>query len=362
MNHAYGQSCKGTVSRLVTIFLTFLAIMVIMPLAANRVYAADGATLGISYNEQNGSFTVTGHSERELFDTLFMYDGSGKKIYESIYLGEKDFTRKFHLSGYEYDSNSLENYPVGYYTCFATLKGSGEKVYTPSPAKIGIYDTPTLRQSSDYLISGSNFICYRAFHSVPADYDAFIQFHDGKKWGGYFGPFKSYEIKKISNFEGATKIKANTTYRARVCYAKNVQYGNDSYTIFGPYSNTVSIKTGKAEKPKIKSVKITKAKQQKKKLKSGGYWDAGGVWHPRKYTTSWTTTYKVTVKLKKKPGTKGIYIGDKKLKGNKTSYTTTISQSGKMIGKKVKLEIYTYNDDKLGGYSPSVTKKVKIKK
>ena len=91
------------------------------------------------------------------------------------------------------------------------------------------------------------------------------------------------------------------------------------------------------------------------------HWDVYGKWVPYKESYVWTTTYEVTVKLKKKPGTTGIYIGDKKVKGNKKTYTATFTDSGKLKGKKITIGICTYNEAKLGAYGPTVKKKVKVK-
>ena len=54
-------------------------------------------------------------------------------------------------------------------------------------------------------------------------------------------------------------------------------------------------------------------------------------------------------------------IGDKKIKGNKKTYTATFTDSGKLKGKKIKVDVCSYNDAKVGGYSPVFSKKVKVK-
>ena len=86
-----------------------------------------------------------------------------------------------------------------------------------------------------------------------------------------------------------------------------------------------------------------------------------GKWVPYSEDYTWTTKYKVTVKLKKKPGTTGIMIGDKKIKGNKKTYSATFEDSGKLKGKKITIGVCTYNDAKVGGYGKVYKKKVKVR-
>ena len=69
----------------------------------------------------------------------------------------------------------------------------------------------------------------------------------------------------------------------------------------------------------------------------------------------------MTVKLKKKPGTAGIYIGTKRLRGNKKTYSTTFTQSGKLKGKKLKVAVYSYQSKTYGGYSPVKRKTAKVR-
>lgn len=129
----------------------------------------------------------------------------------------------------------------------------------------------------------------------------------------------------------------------------------------GQYSDVLTVKTGKKGKPAVKSIKVSNVKQKKTYIPSKLWWDAGGVKHYVKGHYTYTTTYKITVKLKKKPGTKGICIGDHKLKGNKKTYTLKVKSSGKLKGKKVKVSVMSYNNNTYGAYSGIYTKKIKIK-
>ena len=166
---------------------------------------------------------------------------------------------------------------------------------------------------------------------------------------------------KGNSKSGGTKLAANRQYKIRVFYAKDAYYAGKNYPLIGPYSNIVTLKTGKSTKPSIKSVTVKATKVKKVKLIQHAHWDISGKWIPYKESYTYTTTYKVTVKLKKKPGTAGICIGTKKCKGNKTKYTATFTDTGKLKGKKVKVQICTYNDASTGAYGPAVSKKVKMK-
>ena len=89
---------------------------------------------------------------------------------------------------------------------------------------------------------------------------------------------------------------------------------------------------------------------------------SGRVIEVEKY---YTYKLKVTVKLKKKPGTKGIWINGKFVKGNKKKYTVTLPGSSysakKPKGKKFKVGICSYQGKSFGGLSPLYQKKLKIK-
>ncbi len=85
------------------------------------------------------------------------------------------------------------------------------------------------------------------------------------------------------------------------------------------------------------------------------------LWRNVRCATVYTSYVTFTVKLKSAPGTKGIVIASDKAKGNKKTYTLKTTYSGKMKGKTVKVGIYSYNDNNVGAFSPTTTKKVKIK-
>ncbi len=190
---------------------------------------------------------------------------------------------------------------------------------------------------------------------MPSTYDGVaVQVNDGSGWGDAYGPFTSYSKQKISG------LKSDTDYQVRTFYYKMTTYNGQSYPMYGPFATT-TVKTGKSSKPAVKSISVKYVKTFTTKLHRDGYWDAFGKWNDSYDGTGTNTKYKITVKLKKKLGIKGLYINGKLVKGNKTTYTATFSEPGKLKGKKVTVMVASCNDLKVGAYSATLKKKVKMK-
>jgi hypothetical protein len=165
-------------------------------------------------------------------------------------------------------------------------------------------------------------------------------------------------------------LKADKKYQTRIRYGEYVTYGTDflgdgkSYFFGGPVLSTGTIKTGKAKAPKIKSVKVKAVKVKYHKVKHYGAYTGVYLYTEKFYTCK----FKVTVNLKKKPGTKGIWVNGRFLKGNKKRYTTTFTPYPNYYTKRppkglsrYKLSICSYKSKAYGGYSPLKAKSVKIK-
>lgn len=336
--------------------------------------AAQTYLMRSSVPNEDGSFTLTGNSPFSTFSRLEVETADGKvfDIITSNVSGKNSFSFLFDVS----------SYGPGYYYMYGVLSNGSRiclSIYSPSDKEFydtyfraGIYEAPTIQKSSDFFSTGSNYVCFRPFFTVNPDYGAiYIWMYDTKtgEWGDVYGPFGSYEILRTKYFvgnggAGSVKIQPDRTYKVVALYGKAVSWRNGSSLastyINGPNSNEVTLKTGKGTKPAVKSVKAKVTKVKKVKLVQHAHWDIYGKWVPYKESYTWTTTYKVTVTLKKKPGTVGICIGDRKVKGNKKKYSATFTDSGKLKGKKITFGICSYNDAKLGSYSPAVKKKVKI--
>ena len=180
-----------------------------------------------------------------------------------------------------------------------------------------------------------------------------------------YGSFATYARLNPSNF-------GITLAQFQKVFATNRTYLGDGKTYFfgGPVLNTTTIKTGKAKKPKIKSVKVKaiKIKYHKHRVAGHYYWTGYHyVWIGPYTERYYTCKYKVTIKLKKKPGTKGIWVNGKYLKGNKKTYKTTFTPYPNYFTKKppkklkYKVTIKSYQSKDYGGFSPAYSKTKKVK-
>ncbi len=171
-------------------------------------------------------------------------------------------------------------------------------------------------------------------------------------------------------------LRANTNYAIRIRYGTYVTYdrvkvtdnlyvGDDkAYFFGGPVLNCGVIKTGKAKAPKIKSIKVKAVKVKRHKIPHYGYYTGVYLYTEKFYTCK----IKITVKLKKKPGTKGIYVNGYYLKGNKKKYTKTFTPYPNYFTKrppkglkKYTVTVRSYQNRSYGGYSPAKSRRVKIK-
>ena len=221
---------------------------------------------------------------------------------------------------------------------------------------------------------------YNGVFDVYSTYFTYNPFDFGKNMGGYYlymdysadggKTWKTSGYMKVNSIQlyrqqsyKISGLKPNTVYKTRIYYGKNTTYALDGKTYFikGPVLNTTTIKTGAAAKPAIKSIKVKAKSVKKHKIKHYGYYTGVYLYTEKFYTYK----VKVTVKLKKKPGTAGIWINGKYVKGNKKKYTVTLPGSAYSVkkpkGKKYGLVIASYQNPGYGGYSPLYTTKKKIK-
>ena len=161
-------------------------------------------------------------------------------------------------------------------------------------------------------------------------------------------------------------LKPNTKYKTRI------YYGDDYGKRLSPYRNTGTIKTGQKSRPVIKKVTAKAVNVKYHKTTRSGYWYWTGysyIWTRPVKMKYYTYNVKVTVELKKKPGTGGIWVNGRWLKGNKKKYTTTFKlvHPWNMSVKKPKgnvkytVSVQTGQAKSYGGYSPTWKKKLKLK-
>lgn len=283
---------------------------------------------------------------------------------------------------------NMNGFDTGYHTV-ALLISKNSSSYNDRVDIIGrthmvtnkITDRPNSNGVFDVYSSYFNYYPYGSFGNSAGNLYMEYSANGGKSWqrSGYM----KYNLVTTASSQGYKigGLRAKTTYKTRIRYGESVQYpkglgGDDKYHFFGgPVLNTTTIKTGSASKPKIKSVTLKATKVKYHKLRWPGYYNVVGgsvFWHNSYVEKFYTAKVKVTVKLKKKPGTAGVFISllgqTKWKKGNKKKYTVTFTptynywvknpHSGKY---KLQVQVYSGQNKSWGGYSPVYSKKKKVR-
>ena len=173
----------------------------------------------------------------------------------------------------------------------------------------------------------------------------------------------------VSNYNQNYRIgglRPNTYYKTRIYYGDD--YGNP----ISPYRTTTTIKTGMAARPAIKKVTAKAVNVKFHRGTRPGYYYWTGyhyIWMRPVKMRYYTYNVKVTVQLKKKPGTAGIWVNGRWLPGNKKKYTTTFkipsphNMSAKRPRGRVKytVSVCTGQNKIYKGYSPTWRKRMKLK-
>ncbi len=239
-------------------------------------------------------------------------------------------------------STGFHSVIVNTHTSSGTKQGDATGTY-----RVGINAAPSANGS---IAVYHNYLDYMS----PVDgnlinYRLFLEYN-----GRVYGPMSYLQSAKITGL------------------APNSNYGIISYygvykdgTWFtgkeeGRYRSLGTYRTGVGTTPKIKSIKVKATKVKKKTQKVYGYY-TGLYLGKRKY---YKYSIKITVKLKKAPGTNGIWINGKKFKGNKKKYTVKLgpyTNYSKPKGKKFTVMIYSYYNNSYGGYSPMYRTVKKVK-
>ena len=256
-----------------------------------------------------------------------------------------------HISGktWNYNSNKVAHGEVPIYNIKAgrqswlTFKTKNGKTYTTN-----LY-VPAEKLKKPTVVTYHNYAKVTVGSTKMMGTNARIQIYKGGKWITV-KTVKDYNCYKATTVKN---LKPLTTYKFRT-----QAYANGTT---GTPSDVVTLKTGSAVKPAVKSIKIV----QKKKMKvrgwtSPGHW-SGDYWYPPVYHKPYTwTKYKVKVTLKKKvPKTGGMRIGDTWIKGNKKSYTVWLPK-GAQTGKKLNIYMNT-GLSKSNGQGPQIKKVIRAK-
>ena len=167
---------------------------------------------------------------------------------------------------------------------------------------------------------------------------------------------------KISGLKAKKKYKTRLRYGTVVTYNAAVGGDGKDYFFGGPTLKSKTIKTGASKKPKIKSVRAKATHVKYHKIKHYGYYTGVYLYTEKFYTYK----VKVIVRLKKKPGTKGLFINGVWRKGNKKYYTKTFAPYPNYSAKhprhriKFTVTIRSGQSKSYGGYSPKYKKTKKL--
>ena len=266
---------------------------------------------------------------------------------------------------------NMSNYATGYHTVIIGL------IYTPEPSSyvdmIGrkymvsnnITARPTYKGRFEVYSKYFNYYPYN-IGMQNTDGDLYMEYKTSKaktwKRSGYMRS-NLIELLPTQGF-AISGLKPKKTYKTRIRYGTFVTYSKDyagdgkQYFFGGPTLKTTKIKTGAAKKPPIRSVRAQAVNVKYHKVRHYGKYTGVYLYTEKFYTCK----IKVTITMKKKPGTKGLFVNDRWLKGNKKVYTTTFSPYPNYYFKhprgsgKFTVSVRSGQSKKWGGYSPTWSK------
>ena len=285
-------------------------------------------------------------------------------------------------------SLSLKNFDVGYHTVslytYKSITEDNAARFTKKKIARRLLDKPDYKGVfevySKYLVLNPYTFGSNQSHDLYLQY----KIKGNKKWQRS-GAMESNLIQvpteiafKLSGLKANKKYKTRLRYGEYVTYSESIGGTGKSYLFLGPALSTGIKKTGKAKKPKIKSVKVKATHIKFHKHRVPGHYEWVGnslIWFKGYTEKYYTCKVKVTIKLKKKPGAKGIcvqvnngYNNVKYLKGNKKTYTTTFNVYPNYFTKrppksmnKCKVKIWSYQSKTYGGYSPKAKRTKKVR-
>lgn len=265
----------------------------------------------------------------------------------------------------------MRAFDTGYHTvALAVVKGKDSTdvvgvVGETHMVSNNISDRPTYKGKFEVRNTYLNFYPYNmALQNTGGDLYIEFSSNGGKNWTRY-GAMRANMIELyISQNYKISGLKPETVYRTRLRFGEYVTYPTDyagdgkSHFFGGPAFKSTTIKTGASKAPAIDSVKAKATHVKYHKVKHYGYYTGVYLYTEKFYTYK----VKVTVKLKSKPGTNGIFINDKWVAGDKKTYETTFTPYPNYSSKKPKGHIkYTITvcsgqNKNWGGYSPSWSK------
>lgn len=305
------------------------------------------ASLDVSFDKATATLTASGTVKGDTFYDLYVDD----ERCDAGIDGETEFNTTV----------NMKDYPVGYHVISARLNDSNASIKYDTPIPTLVYSQKPVLYMKDFYSAPKFFGLYYSGKSYKYDSGCGVYYDYKKKGGSWkkgYGPLSTNS--SLRNIP-SRKLKPRKSYVVRAYFGWKGKVNGKPVFIKGPVSKSKTVKTASNKKLSIKKVTTTKAKVK--------YWYTLTTYNSWGYMISrraiYLTSFKVTIRLKKKPGTTGIYLGNVRMKGNKKKYRSkTISLSGgkkEYKGKKIKGSFYSYQSTSYGGYSPTVKKKFKIR-
>lgn len=325
---------------------------------ADAPYKAD---IKYSYNVKTNKATFTGSVNAPYSLGKVFVDGAANPVSAKHTNNNTTISCTINMSAFK----------VGYHTVFIQVnnkEGNTVDLLYREYVPCNIYKKPA--NGPAYYETYTNYMFYKGRNqTVWQNYSMCELYMDyriaGGKWKtgvkapAYYGQIKGLSANRTYQIKTYYGIK--TAYRTLRGQTKNYFFSGKTA---GAVSPAATVKTGSGSLP-IKSVKVKaiKVKKHKHKYWSSYYyngWYTGG-WVKEKY---YTYKIRITVKMKKKPGVKGIVINGKTIKGNKKKYTATFgtyTNLKKPKGKKMNVYVYGYQNDTYKSYSNMYQKRKKVK-
>lgn len=274
---------------------------------------------------------------------------------------------------------NLKNYDVGLHTFYVFVaEYVSEGNYNYYQFKVNdvvrpITDKPNYNGVFDVY---SKYFFYYPYNIAGGNtgYDLYIEYKKkgSKKWKRK-GAMRKNMI-KLATEQGYTfkGLTPNRKYNTRIRFGQTeTNSEGKSKLILGPVKKTTTFKTGQKKKVKIKNISVKAVNVKYHKVRHPGYWNyinGMAFWHAPYTEKFYTYKIKVTVKLKKKPKAKGLWLNGRYLKGNKKKYTTKFTPYPNYSSKrppkgfkKFKMAISSYQHKKYGGFAPLLKTKRKVR-
>ena len=356
------------------IFL-FLILFSLLRLHTNAaiVPAGNKGYCNVTITGSNNSVTISGSISSQYTRSPYNYI-FGKLFIDGVEL--KDFTYQTSIGRQTISLSNIRNIQTGYHTAFLQVynKETGKLVdllYKTHIAYNGINSQPTYKGRFDVY---QKYFYYYPYNMALANQQGklYMEYKKaGSKTWKRTGYMTANAIKLYTSQNYTISgLKPNTKYNIRIRYGDYVTYDTGiygdgkSYFFGGPVLKCGTIKTGKAKAPNIKSINVKAVNVRYHKIRHYGAYTGVYLYTEKFYTCR----FKVTVRLKQKPGAKGLWINGKYVKGNKKVYSTVFSPYPNYYVKKpprglkkYSVSICSYQNKSYGGFSRLRTKKVKIK-